>query len=140
MHDAKIEKQLVQAAIQCRENAYAPYSGFKVGAAVLGSNGKIYTGCNVENASYGAGICAERTALVKMVSDGCISFQTIAIVGNYEEEDKTAPCGICRQQMLEFCEGLDTTTVLLAGLNEKYKAHTLREFCPYPFMKSDLEA
>lgn len=92
--------ELMQAAEAACENAYAPYSGFKVGAALLTGDGRIYTGCNVENSSYGAAICAERTAAVKAVSEGCVRFSAIAVTNS--KGGLTYPCGICRQFLSEF--------------------------------------
>lgn len=96
---------LLQAALQVRENAYAPYSHFCVGAALLGTDGVVYTGCNVENASFGATNCAERTALFYAVSQGCRSFQALAVVGGPAGPIQAVcpPCGICRQALAEFC-------------------------------------
>lgn len=100
------QKELVQAAFAARRQAYVPYSGFAVGAALLCADGSVYAGCNVESASYPATICAERTAFVKAVSEGKRDFTAIAVVGAQETEDPHAacpPCGICRQVMAEFC-------------------------------------
>ena len=96
---------LLQAALQVRENAYAPYSHFCVGAALLGADGVVYTGCNVENASFGATNCAERTALFYAVSQGCRTFQALAVVGGSAGPIQAVcpPCGICRQALAEFC-------------------------------------
>ncbi len=94
------DKELLNYAKEAMKKAYAPYSHFKVGAAIVGSNGQIYTGCNIENSSYGATICAERTAAVKAVSDGCTEFITIAVVCSSGEF--AYPCGICRQFLSEF--------------------------------------
>lgn len=94
-----MREKLIQAAIEAREKAYAPYSKYKVGAALLTESGKIYTGCNVENASFGATICAERTAAVKAISDGEMKFRALAVV---VEGEPVAPCGICRQFLVEF--------------------------------------
>ena len=98
--------KLVKSALSAREHSYAPYSHYKVGAALLTSDGRIYQGCNVENASYGATNCAERTAFFKAVSEGIRQFSAIAIAGGTEDEpisDYAYPCGICRQVMQEFC-------------------------------------
>ncbi|MBE6895352.1 MAG: cytidine deaminase [Ruminococcaceae bacterium] len=124
---------LVQKAIEARNNAYAPYSKFSVGAAVLGADGKIYTGCNIENVSYGMTMCAERTALFKMVSEGCTKFAAIAIVAGENATDG-APCGACRQVMGEFADGLENTEVLLASLNGNYITETVASMMPYPFV------
>ena len=93
-------RQLIKAAKQAQAFSYSPYSGFKVGAALLCKSGKVYTGCNIENASFSATVCAERTALFKAVSEGEREFSAIAIVGN---TDLCFPCGVCRQAMSEFC-------------------------------------
>lgn len=99
------EVQLLALADKARENAYAPYSGFKVGAALLDTSGNVWSGCNIENASFGVTNCAERTALFKAVSKGQRSFSAIAIVGHKdgEPEKLCAPCGVCRQALSEFC-------------------------------------
>lgn len=95
--------ELVEIAIRAKQNAYAPYSNFKVGAALLGKSGKIYTGCNVECSSYGISLCAERTALVKAISEGEQEFEKIAVVGGHNNElTYTTPCGACRQFLLDF--------------------------------------
>ena len=93
-------RQLIKAAKEAQAFSYSPYSGFKVGAALLCKSGKVYTGCNIENASFSATVCAERTALFKAVSEGEREFSAIAIVGN---TDLCFPCGVCRQVMSEFC-------------------------------------
>lgn len=111
-------KALIDMALKAMENAYAPYSGFKVGAALLCSDKKVYTGCNIENSSYGASNCAERTAIFKAVSEGEREFEKIAIVSS--SGDFTFPCGICRQVLSEFM--YDKTVVLFS---EKYG---IREF------------
>jgi len=125
--------QLVESAIRARENAYAPYSKFSVGAAVLGTDGRIYTGCNIENVSYGMTMCAERTALFKMVSEGCKKFSAIAVVAGDNATDG-APCGACRQVMGEFAEDLRETEVLLASLKGDYIVETVASIMPYPFV------
>lgn len=125
---------LVAKAIEARQNAYAPYSKFSVGAAVLGIDGSIYTGCNIENVSYGMTMCAERTALFKMVSEGCTQFEAIAIVAGENVTDG-APCGACRQVMGEFAADLDKTKVILAALDGSYITETVASIMPYPFVK-----
>ena len=129
-----IRAQLVAAAIAAREKAYAPYSKFSVGAAVLGTDGKIYTGCNIENVSYGMTMCAERTALFKMVSEGCRKFAAIAVVAGENATDG-APCGACRQVMGEFASDIEKTKVILAALNGEYIVETVASLMPYPFVK-----
>lgn len=124
---------LVKKAIEARKMAYAPYSKFSVGAAVLGTDGKIYTGCNIENVSYGMTMCAERTALFKMVSEGCTGFAAIAVVAGENATDG-APCGACRQVMGEFAEDISTSEVLLASLDGSYIAETVASIMPYPFV------
>jgi len=109
----KTDTELIQAALQARLAAYAPYSNFKVGAALLGKSGRIYTGCNVENASYAATICAERAAAVKAVSEGEREFEALAVVA--EGEDPVSPCGICRQFLAEFGTGLRLILINLKG-------------------------
>lgn len=127
-------RKLVAAALAARDGAYAPYSHFHVGAALLTLDGKIYTGCNVENASYGASNCAERTAFFKAVSEGERSFQAIAVTGGAaggEPEDFAYPCGICRQVMQEFC-GPEFRILVVKGL-EEYREYTLKELLPWGF-------
>lgn len=126
-------QQLVKSAIEAREKAYAPYSKFSVGAAVLGTDGNIYKGCNIENVSYGMTMCAERTAIFKMVSEGCTKFAAIAVVAGENATDG-APCGACRQVMGEFADGLGETEVLLASVNGDYIRETVASMCPYPFV------
>jgi len=128
-------EKLVSQALQARKNAYVPYSNFKVGAAVLTEDGKIYTGCNIENASYGATNCAERTAIFKAVSEGYKTIKAIAIVG--VQNDYTYPCGICRQVIAEFATA-DTKIILGKNENE-YLVKTLEEILPGAFTKKDLE-
>lgn len=98
---------LIQHALDARQRAYAPYSNYKVGAALLGKDGVIYLGCNVENASYPASICAERTALVKAVSEGTQMFDLLVVA----TENGGSPCGVCRQMLFEFAPGLRVVTV-----------------------------
>ena len=130
--------ELIALAAEARKQSYSPYSGFRVGAALLGKSGKVYLGCNVENAAYTPTNCAERTAVFKAVSEGEREFSAIAIVGGMGEEmaEFCAPCGICRQVLAEFCEG-DFPVVL--GTPEKYQAYTLAELLPFSFGKSDLK-
>ncbi len=100
------QKALLKAAADARKNAYAPYSNFTVGAALLSKNGKFYTGCNVENASYGATCCAERVALFSAIANGDREFAALALIGGHASSDTNAPCypcGICRQVLSEFC-------------------------------------
>ncbi len=129
--------ELIALAAEARKMAYAPYSGFRVGAALLGKSGKVYTGCNVENAAYTPTNCAERTAVFKAVSEGEREFSAIAIVGGKGDEvaDFCAPCGVCRQVLAEFC-GKDFPIVL--GAPENYRVYTFEELLPFSFGKADL--
>ena len=126
--------ELISRAIIAREKAYVPYSNFKVGAALITEDNKIYTGCNIENASYGATNCAERTAIFKAVSDGPIKIKAIAIVG--DPEDYTAPCGICRQVILEFAS--ENIEIILAKNAKDYVVKTMGEILPGGFTKNNL--
>ena len=132
-----MKKTLCEAALKARENAYCPYSRFMVGAAVLGENGKIYTGCNIENASYGMTVCAERVALFTMVADGCRKFKALAVAGSGKED--SAPCLACRQVMTEFCADMDVP-VYVTNPDGDIFTHTMQEICPYPFMAFDPSA
>lgn len=130
--------QLLEKAIKARENAYAPYSHYMVGAALLTKGGKVYTGCNVENASYSPTNCAERTAFFKAISEGEREFEAIAIVAGKEGEslsENCTPCGVCRQVMVEFCSP-DFKIVL--GTPTDVKIHTLQELVPLSFTASEL--
>ena len=131
------DKELMRLATEARKASYSPYSGFKVGAALLSKDGRVYTGCNVENAAYTPTNCAERTAFFKAVSEGSREFSAIAIVGGSQEKpaDFCAPCGICRQVMAEFCE--EDFRILL-GSEDNFKAYTLSELLPYSFGKKDI--
>lgn len=120
---------LVDKALEAKRFAYVPYSGFHVGAAVLTPDGKIYTGCNVENASYGASICAERTAIVKAVSAGESHISAIAITS--DSEDLTFPCGICRQVIAEF--GARDIRLICANKNGEYKEYDMDDILPNAF-------
>jgi len=126
--------ELIGLAIEARKKAYAPYSNFKVGAALLGKSGKVYTGCNIENAAYTPTNCAERTAFFKAVSEGEKEFSSIAIVGGAsgKELEYCAPCGVCRQVMEEFCDS-DSFEIIMAKSTEVYKVYTLRELFPDGF-------
>lgn len=121
--------ELMQAAEAACENAYAPYSGFKVGAALLTGDDRIYTGCNVENSSYGAAICAERTAAVKAVSEGCVRFSAIAVTNS--KGGLTYPCGICRQFLSEFAE--EGFRVILKDYKGHIISYKLAELMPFGF-------
>ena len=127
------QKKLVQAAFAAREQAYVPYSGFAVGAALLCADGSVYTGCNVESASYPATICAERTAFVKAVSEGKREFTAIAVAGAPEAETPHAicpPCGVCRQVLREFAPNMEVICLNGAGEDQVF---TLPELLPHSF-------
>lgn len=126
---------LIGEAIKAKEFAYVPYSKFRVGAALLAKNGVIYTGCNIENASYTPTNCAERTAFFKAISDGVTEFSAIAIVGDLDQY--LAPCGVCRQVMAEFCD-FKEFQVILAKSQLDYKVLSLEELFPYSFTKENL--
>lgn len=131
---------LLQEAIKARENSYSPYSNFCVGAALLGKSGKIYHGCNVENASFSPTNCAERTAFFKAVSEGEKDFLKIAVVGakrGSSPYQTCTPCGVCRQVMMEFCEP-DTFEVIMADGEGRYFKRTLAELLPLGFGPCDL--
>lgn len=132
------DTELMQAAVEARKMAYAPYSHFRVGAALLGKSGRVYTGCNVENAAYTPTNCAERTAVFKAVSEGERTFEKIAIVGGMDETiaESCAPCGVCRQVLAEFC---DKDFRLVLGNPERIRVCTLGELLPLSFGKGDLE-
>ena len=133
MEQVMVEK-LIDTAIEQLQFSYTPYSNFKVGAALLAKNGEIYTGCNIENASYTPTNCAERTAFFKAVSEGVRDFQAICIVGGKEGKltEYTAPCGVCRQVMMEFCDP-KTFQIILAVDKEQYTIYTLEELMPLGF-------
>lgn len=133
MEQVMVEK-LIDTAIEQLKFSYTPYSNFKVGAALLTKSGKIYTGCNIENASYTPTNCAERTAFFKAVSEGVRDFQAICIVGGKDGKltGYTAPCGVCRQVMMEFCNS-KTFQIILAVDKERYEIYTLEELMPLGF-------
>ena len=135
-------KQLVEKAIKAREFAYAPYSHFAVGAALLAQSGKIYTGCNIESASYSPTNCAERTAFFKAVSEGERDFVRIAIVGGEQGQpihEFCPPCGVCRQVMMEFCDPI-TFQILLASNPDEFRSFTLEELLPQGFGPGNLHS
>ena len=126
-------EKLLELAIQAMENAYAPYSGFKVGAALLCADGTVYQGCNIENASYSPTNCAERTAFFKAIYDGHRDFAAIAVCGGKDGEitGYFPPCGVCRQVMREFCQ--DDFIIYMAGPDGQYEKLTLAELLPHSF-------
>lgn len=131
MEKSKID-ELIFLAKNASKRAYAPYSNFNVGAALLTKSGKIFTGSNIENASYGATVCAERVAIFKAISEGEKDFEIMAIYSNSEK--LSFPCGICRQVMVEFSKDLK---IILSNEKER-KIFTLKEILPYPFTNEDL--
>lgn len=124
----KDRKELYKKALEARENAYAPFSGFKVGAALLACDGSVYTGVNIENSSYGATICAERTAFVKAISEGQRQFKAIAVTAGSGQE--ALPCGICRQFMYEFAPELE---IITGTDSDTLNVRTLEELLPMGF-------
>lgn len=133
-------QELISAAMAQLERAYAPYSHFKVGAALLTEEGRIYTGCNIENAAYTPTNCGERTAFFKAVSEGERSFRAICIVGGMGgvPTDYTAPCGVCRQVMMEFCSPEEFEIILARGV-EDYQVYKLKDLLPCGFGPGNLE-
>ena len=134
--------QLIKEAFKAQKFSYSPYSNFQVGAALLTTDGKVYTGCNIESAAYTPTNCAERTAFFKAVSEGEYNFSKIAVVGNLKtgrkpEDDYTAPCGVCRQVMMEFCD--QNFEIILAKTESDYKVFTLTEILPLGFGPKNLE-
>ena len=127
--------KLIKKALEAREKAYCPYSNFKVGAAVLFEDNNIYSGCNIENASFGATNCAERTAIFKGVSKGLRVIKALAVVG--DTNGYTYPCGICRQVISEFADNEDIKIFIVKN-EEDYIETTLREILPGSFTKKDL--
>ena len=134
-------EELIIEAKKARQMAYTPYSHFKVGAVLVAKSGKIYYGCNVENASYSVTNCAERTAFFKAVSEGEREFEKIAIVGGAEgteADEMCTPCGVCRQVMMEFCNP-ERFQIVLADGKEKCVQFSLRELLPYGFGPDNLD-
>lgn len=132
-------KELIRMALEAREQAYVPYSKYMVGAALLTKEGRVYKGCNIENAAYTPTNCAERTAFFKAVSEGVKEFDAICVVGGKEGilTEYAAPCGVCRQVMMEFCDP-DTFQVILAVSREKYEIFPLKELLPMGFGPANL--
>lgn len=128
-------EKLINEALKYRERAYTPYSNFKVGAAVLFKSGNIYGGCNIENASYGAANCAERTAIFKGISEGETSIRALAVIGDLNSY--TYPCGICRQVIAEFAS--KDTKIIIAKNAKDYVVRNFEEILPYAFDKEDLK-
>ncbi|MDO5100117.1 MAG: cytidine deaminase [Eubacteriales bacterium] len=134
------DRELLELAKEARQRAYTPYSHFRVGAALLTKEGKVYQGCNIENAAYGPTNCAERTAFFTAVYEGERQFEAIAIAGGPEQEtgdDTCAPCGICRQVMMEFCDP-QQFRVILADREQGCRSYRLAELLPLGFGPKDL--
>ena len=132
------ESVLVRCAIEASQAAWSPYSRFQVGAALLGTNGQIYTGCNVESAAFTPGCCAERTALFKAISQGQRTFTALAVYGHPQDKPArslTAPCGACRQMLAEFCTA--EFPVILVKSETEYRTVSLGELLPYAFGAKD---
>lgn len=130
-------EKLLELAREAMERAYVPYSGYKVGAALLAADGRVYQGCNIENASYSPTICAERTAFSKAVYDGVRDFTAIAVVGGKDGAITGffPPCGVCRQVMREFCR--DDFILYMGGPDGTYEARTLAEVLPFSFSAAE---
>ena len=137
--DRELTEKMIDLAIEQLKYSYSPYSNFKVGAALLTKDGKFYTGCNIENAAYTPTNCAERTAFFKAVSEGEREFQAICIVGGKDGvlTEYAAPCGVCRQVMMEFCNP-ETFQIVLATSKEQYEIFTLKEMLPLGFGSDNL--
>lgn len=132
-----LKKELLKKALAAREQAYAPYSGYQVGAALMGKSGKVYLGFNIENAAYSATICAERAAFCAALTQGEREFERIAIAGGKENADSfVPPCGVCRQVMAEFCKD---DFEIIWGNEEEWECHTLAELLPFGFNHKNLE-
>jgi len=129
----KEHKKLISEAEKARKRAYTPYSKFKVGAAVLSVDGRIFTGCNIENASFGLTVCAERVAIFKAISEGSTKFEAIAVVGDTDKP--CSPCGACRQVISEFNEDIP---LIMANLKGDVKIKKIKELLPEAFGKNDL--
>lgn len=123
-----MDKELYRQAVKMTERSYAPFSKFRVGAALLAKNGQVFTGCNVENSSFGGTICAERTAFVKAISEGVTEFERIAIASSGGE---AWPCGICRQFMKEFCD--DDFIIITGDDEDSLRTYTMKEILPEGF-------
>ena len=138
--DAGIMEELAETAVKQMAFSYAPYSGFKVGAALLAADGRIFTGCNVENAALSPGCCAERTAVCKAVSEGARRFRAIAIAGGKDGKVTKAcpPCGVCRQVLMEFCDP-DRFRIITVGPEGRRSVYTLGQLLPEGFGPADLE-
>ena len=128
-------QELVQEALKARERAYVPYSKFKVGAALLATEGRVYYGCNIENASYGATNCAERTAVFSAIAEGVTNFSALAVVA--DTTDPCAPCGVCRQVLVEFLA--PDTAIYLANVHGDIEETNIKQLLPGAFTKKQLK-
>jgi len=126
-------EKLIKEAEKARKRAYTPYSKFKVGAAVLSANGEIFNGCNIENASFGMSVCAERVAIFKAISEGSTKFEAIAVIGDTDKP--CSPCGACRQVISEFGEDIP---LIMANLKGDVNIKKIKELLPEAFGKKDL--
>ncbi len=133
------DEELCAMAVKAMDNAYVPYSGYKVGAALLTRSGKIFTGCNIENAAYSPSVCAERTALFKAVSEGERDFVKIAVAGgkNGKIASEFPPCGVCRQVIAEFCS--PEFEILVVKAENEYGVYTLKQLLPNAFTPENIE-
>ena len=133
-------EELIRLAMEAMKRAYTPYSGFKVGAALMTEDGKVYQGCNIENAAYTPTNCAERTAFFKAVSEGVKEFTAICVVGGMNKEltEYAPPCGVCRQVMMEFCNPKEFE-IILAVDKEHYEVFLLKDLLPLGFGPGNLE-
>lgn len=132
-------RELIRNAIEARERAYAPYSNFKVGAALLTKEGRVYQGCNIENAAYSPTNCAERTAFFRAVFEGEREFEKICVIGSMDGEpgEMAGPCGVCRQVMMEFCDP-ETFRILVAVDEDHYVEYLLKDLYPLGFGPANL--
>lgn len=127
--NSEMKEKLINIAEEARENAYAPYSKFKVGAAVIAEDGKYYTGVNIENVSYGLTVCAERNAIFSAIAAGNRKIKAIAVIADTDEP--VTPCGACRQVIAEFCE--EDTQIIMANLKKEYKSALIGDILPLSF-------
>ncbi len=132
--------ELMQKAIEAMDHSYSPYSGYRVGAALLCGDGRVFRGCNIENAAFSPTVCAERCAIFKAISEGARDFCAIAVVGGKagEAPGRAAPCGVCRQVMAEFCDG-DSFTVYLLDGDGNIESYMLSELLPESFGMADVK-
>lgn len=134
-----IPQELIALAAEARQQSYCPYSGFAVGAALLTEDGRVFSGCNIENAAFSPTLCAERVAVGKAVSEGAHHIAAVAVVGGKKQEPYTicTPCGVCRQVLREFCA--DDTPIYLGRADGGFDTYTLAQLLPVSFSPADLE-